>query len=458
MSGLEDVVRTRDDRGAATVEFTGRMVIAAFLVATVAGALAVEPIRDTVAEAVCEVITLGQGDCGSSSSAAVDRTPRQPCVQSADGGSISVRAAVVAVGQTGEEWLIEQLGDGRYRLTRGSSSGGGGTVGVGFKIAGTYNDHAYGVSLGAEATAVALGATGDVYYASTPEELQTIISRARTDAVLDRVTGAGGVVRDIIDWAGGNDAVPTPDQTWYEARGSGDAAAYASWLVAEAHAQGAINAALGARINRDGSGTAYFKADLNAEVAGAMWAADGSTNATTRYLGKAQGTLGAVIEVDYDSSGQPRAMRLVSVVGGQAEWSTRVAGQDASSGPKANSYTQRTVELPLDTAQDRIVAAETLVALGGGGLAVPGLVPPGLTAGLSDAPIRFVRSAHDHGRLWEDGYTYNTTTEVGIGLDAEMIAKLGLDASYSTTQRSGTGQRYFDGTGWRDRPGCVAPK
>lgn len=454
MGRLEDDVRTRDDRGAATIEFSGLMVIAAFLVAAVAGALAVEPIRDAAARAVCEVITLGQGSCGSPS-AAVDPTPQQPCVQSADGGSVSVRAAVVVVGQTGEEWLIEQLGDGRYRLTRGSASGAGGTVGVGFKITGTYNDHAYGVSLGADATAIALGATGDVYYANNSEELQTIISQARTDAVLDRVTG-GGIVRDVVDWATGNDEVPTPDQTWYEVRGSGDAAAYASWLLVEAHAQGAVNAALGARINRGGSGTAYFKADLTAEVAGAMWASDESTNATTRYLGKAQGTLGAVIEVDYDTSGQPRAMRLVSVVGGQAEWSKRVAGQKDSTGPKANSYTQRTNELPLDAARDRVVAAETLAALGG--LTVPGLVPPVVTAAVADAPVRFVQSARDHGRLWEDGYTFDTNTEFGVGLDAEYIAKLGVDASYSTTRREGTGQRYFDGTGWRERPGCVAPK
>jgi hypothetical protein len=455
ISGLRDVVGTRDDQGAATVEFTGRMVIAAFLVATVASALAVGPIRDAVARAVCEVITLGQGSCGSPS-AAVDRTPQQPCIRSADGGSISVRAAVVAVGQTGEEWLIEKLGDGRYRLTRGGASGAGATVGAGFKINGTYNDHTYGVSLGADATALALGATGDVYYANNSEELQTIISRARTDAVLDRVTGEGGVVRDVVNWATGNDEVPTPDQTWYEVRGSGDAAAYTSWILAEAHAQGAVNAALGARINRDGSGTAYYKADLTAEVAGAMWASDESTNATTRYLGKAQGTLGAVIEVDYDASGQPRAMRLVSVVGGQAEWSKRVAGTDNSTGPKANSYTQRTIELPLDTAQDRTVAVETLAALGR--LTVPGLVPPVVTAEVAGAPVRFVLSARDHGRLWEDGYTFDTTTQVGVGLDAEVIVKLGVDASYSTTQRTGTGQRYFDGTGWRDRQGCVAPK
>ena len=94
----------RDDTGAATLEFTGVTAAAVVVVLSIllVVATAAPGVGDRFRRALCQVTTLGQGSCGTPTSAA-DHRPRQPCVISTRTRSVETEVAVAVV----------TLGDGR---------------------------------------------------------------------------------------------------------------------------------------------------------------------------------------------------------------------------------------------------------------------------------------------------------------------------------------------------------
>ena len=52
---------------------------------------------------------------------------------------------------TGEQWQVDQLSDGTFRVTRGTSNGVGAEVGIGFNVSATANGNDYGGALQAQA-------------------------------------------------------------------------------------------------------------------------------------------------------------------------------------------------------------------------------------------------------------------------------------------------------------------
>lgn len=453
MSGRR--LRPGGDRGAGTLDYVGSILIVAAVVVAVSLSLVASRPELPLARAVCRILSLGQGDCGGDSLA--DRIPTQPCVVRSNQSTKTVRAGVAVIGQGTERWLIEELSDGRFRLTRSTGGGAGATVGAGFDLTGTWNDQDYGFSLGADANALAIGESGEVYYAGSKNEAEDFLSRRRWDQALDNTVGHSGPARWVADKIRGGDDLPDPDETWVAAGTTGDAKATVDWIAMGAQADIDTTVMLGSRLRKDGSGTAYYSMQTNGQVSASMWAADSGTQATTLYKAQAAGSVKGMVEIDYDSKGNVTALRVRSTVGGQAAAGKRVVGGDSPDGP--NSYVDLTMELPIRTAEDRKHAAGMAAALG-----IPYV--PGLSTGprssvldpvetASDV-VAFVGDARDHGRLWQDDYDLNLTTDAAFTLDAEWITGVMVEGSSNSIDRTSIGQQYFDGTGWRPREGCGA--
>jgi hypothetical protein len=447
----------RDDTGAGTVDYVGMVTVAAVVAVAVGlAAMSVQP-SNAVIQAICKVVSFGQGDCGDSRPTLADRKPSQPCVIASNSSTNVLRAGVAVIGQGSERWLIEELGDGRFRMSRATGEGVGVTTGVGFDVTGTYNDQDYGFSLGAEANALLVDETGEVYYADSREQAEKFLNERRWDQGLDGTVGDSGPVRWLADKIRGEDPLPEPDETWVAGGAIADGKATVDWIAMGAQAEADASVLLGARLRKDGSGTAYFSVSLSGQAAASMWAADSKTGASTLYKGQLAGTVKGVMEVDYDAAGDAQTFRLKTTLGGQAQAGQRVVGEKDLDGPGANSYTDRMYELPLDSAADRQYAAGVAATLGIP--FVPGVSDrirtnnPPTPENLADL-VGFAGAVADHGKMWEDDYDLNLNTDLALNLDAEYITGVIVDASSSSVERTSKGQRYFDGTGWREREGC----
>jgi hypothetical protein len=138
----------RRERGAATLETVGMYTVAAMLATAVFLAiLGSSPlVADKVRQALCIITTLGQGECGSSVTSAVDHRPTQPCVVSAEGHTGSLEASFIVTVGTCEQFLVEELNNGQFRVTRGTGGKVGVGVGAGFDLSGTWDDKEYGAA------------------------------------------------------------------------------------------------------------------------------------------------------------------------------------------------------------------------------------------------------------------------------------------------------------------------
>lgn len=441
------------DRGAATLEYVASLVVASLLVVAVALAITSSRPDSAVARAICSVLTLGQGDCGGGLSLA-DKVPTQPCVVGSNSSTLTLRAGIAVIGQGSERWLIEELGDGRYRLTRGTAAAGGGAVGAGFELTGTWNDQDYGFSLGADANALGQFETGEVYYADSEQQARQFLGERRVSSVLDSTVGPGGPVRGLFDKVRGGNRLPEADETWVAAGVIGDAKATVDWIAAGAQAEVKGSTMVGVRLRKDGSSTAYYTGSFSGQAAASFWASDGPDADTTLFKAQTAGTVGASVEVDFDADHLPVTVRLKTTVGGSAAAGKRVAFEDEQSGPDPNAYVDRTIEIPLNTPQARLAAARALTLAGA--VAVPGLpvVQPGALDAEDSAAV--FAAAVRQGRMWEDSYDLNQNTDAGFAVNAAWIAKVGVEGSKVSVTRDSRGSRYFDGIGWQDREGCGA--
>ena len=97
---------------------------------------------------------------------------------------------------------------------------------------------------------------------------------------------------------------------------------------------------------------------------------------------KAEGEVTAIIEIERDAKGTITAVRVRSIMAGEAD-----ANEDTleSDDVDHSGYVERTVELPVKTDSDRVLADRFLTAMGMPEVA--GInVPPGLASQLAGAP------------------------------------------------------------------------
>ena len=456
------------DLGAASVEYVATILVVGLTISVVlASLLASQPrIREGVEYAICKVFTLLQGDCGGSDQA-IDREP-PPCVVSSDGGEVSVTAGVVLFGEGGEVWLIEQLGDGRYRVIEGVAIAGGAQGGAGGKIEVTINDQSYGGEAGLSGSAKIGIKACKTYYADDLEGAKDLLGRMRYE------TGVPGPIRTGLGWLNlGPDNLPEPDSTWVEAGMSLEGAGSAKAGFANVSGAAALEGALGTEVNKDGTATVYLSGSISAKASISVGhallgdrsqgkhAAEGSylDFDTVQVAAGADGKVGVTAQVDYDAGGNATSVRMTSTMGWSAEVTAKLFGVDLADQAKWGSTTDTTIELPLNTEADRETAAKALAAFG-----MPYV--PGVTDGFqlptlnpleaADAMGDFAKAAFDHGKVWKDTYTSEESTKFGIAVEAAFEGKINIGGSYVTNNRTSLDSRYWAGTPWVERPECSA--
>ena len=379
---------------------------------------------------------------------------------SSNGEDSSAGLTVVVDVQSGETWLIEKLGDGTYKLTRARSGGVGIGVGVGFDFSATLDDQTYGVGATAKANVALVLGGGESYIATSEEQARNILDHKRNDETKDSLVGDDNPVRDGVDWLndklGGSNKYEQlePDEWFIEAGVEGGASAGASTPIGTVGAEAAIEAYLGRTHRANGTTTDYLRAEMS--IGGGMQGHGPNAQGYDTYMQlTAEGSAGAVMEVDRDKNGNPTTFRIKSVLMGNA-----TAEGDYSPIEDDNEYTERTIDIPLDTEAGRQTAARVMQAAG---------VPyyPGITDSVDIPQIakdkidpsalgrELGALAAARGHISEQKYTMNTS-ENGFNAEGELGVQLGISSSSITSSRSTSDYKYWNGTEMVDRAGCTA--
>lgn len=448
------------DSGAAVLESTGMWALAVLVALAVATAmLSNTPVLgDVVQRAICLVTTLGQGSCGATHTSAAEHRPPQPCTVASNGHDTSASVSFIVTLKGGEKWQVDQLSDGTYRVTRGTSTGVGVGVGVGFDVTATVNDTTYGAAASAGAGAEATFGSGDVFYAKSQDEVDSLLVAHAQDVTEDVVVG-NGPSRWVLDKAQGiigqDRPLPTPEARYVEGGLSLTADAQATLLTASADAGAGVEAVLGYQIKGDGSTTEYFKATVDGHGQASILGGDSDDAGYQLVKAKAEGAVASTLAIDRDDSGAITAVRITSLLSGEALARSDTLENDD---PQASGYVERTVELPVKSGSDQVIADNFLTAMGMPEIAGFNLPPsPVSTAtglpSLIPATAAFSQAARDRGYVTEQSFDHGTNSNGGT-FDAEAIAKVGGSAEYNTNERAATGGQYWDGAQMVAWTGC----
>lgn len=456
--------RARDD-GASALELIGVLTVVALLLgATLVGVRALDADSQASAAACRIMQAFGQGGgCDPDGPRdPQDYVPREQCVLSADGGSAGVRAGVVLTGGVNGDWLVEQLGDGTYRLTRGAALEGGAQIGIGFDVSVTADGHRYGAGASAGVGGFATFGGGEVHHAATLDEAKAILAARNVDTVKDGLVGDSGPVRWLTDRAhdllgrDGDKENRTPDEVYVAGGAKGEATAVLNATIVNAGAKLTADQVLGLRTRTDGTSTAYFRsrATLSGDLQGIVPGAVEGSVEYTELSGRLEGEY--VVEVEYAKDGTATAvtLRTAYVVDGTNErhYNDRSAFDDP------DVVNEIAMSLPLRTDADREAATRALHAAGipyvpgvSDGVQLDQVVLDRLTpwSSLED----FARASFERGQVWQQSTARSTTTN-GFNFDAAYLAKLQLSAQATSTNRVLTGYQYWDGKGFATRPGC----
>jgi hypothetical protein len=451
------VRRMRGERGAGTLENLGVVTIAAILVVAVLLAFAGFRYGDELAAALCRItaaISGGDGaSCGTGAPerSAEDYVPPAPCVVSGNGSSVSGSVAVgIQVGGGTTVW-VEELGDGRFRVTKTDDSSVGVEGGFGFDVSAVVNDNRYGVAATAGGSINAAMRSGDVYYADDEGELEDIIWAETDDTLKDQLVGDDWFGRDAVDWVTEQvtGELAEPESTFVRAGVNAMGNAGATLITGDASAKVEAGIYEGTTTYRDGRTTDSFTASSSGSARASALLGDGGVTDDVSAVASYSGDL--TVEVDRDADGNPTAMRIVTTGSGHADVS---AWENEQEDP---TYTQSTWQIPLDSEANSQTAARVLWGLG-------------ITSeGVTDTLDTFDFSGINYGGSWGDfmdlakseGYTWNQDYELGSAsyggnFDAAWILKAGLSAEYSNLTREATGYTYWDGTEYVERAGCMS--
>ncbi|QAY63500.1 hypothetical protein ET495_09815 [Xylanimonas allomyrinae] len=446
------------ERGAASIESLGAMTVAVVLVIALTVSFLAFDLGPKIAEQLCRIGAAVSGSsaaaCGDDRSparSAEDYVPPAPCVVTGDGSAVNASVAVAVQVDMDTSFLVEQLNDGQMRITVQNSSGVGAEVGVGFDVSATVDDNRYGAAASAGATAGITSRMGDVYYASTPDEVDDVISALMTDATKDAIAGSSGPVRAVVDWGAGLfGADPREPDATFQVAGV-DAAGSAAVTLVTMDASAAVEAGIyeGRTTYKDGRTTDVYTASASGSARASGLLGNGLETDDVSAVASFSGTI--TVEIDRDEDDNPVAMRLVR--NGMA-----AADVSAWSNEKVPPrYTETTWQVPLDSTSDKQTAARVLWGLGIDAAGVNDSLGPIDLSGLNYAASW--QDLHDlakaDGYDWTQEYVSDSSTYGGT-FDAKWLLEAGLSGGYTTTSRSATGYTYWNGVEYVSRPACVA--
>lgn len=454
----------RGETGSATIEYSGVMAAAVVLIVSVllAGALAAPALGERIRWAICKVTTFGQGECGTPTSAAAHR-PVQPCIQSSFSRSLNTGVDILVVTlDSGRQFEVAQMSDGRWRLTQLLGGGVGLETGVGAGITVTVQDRTVGGSALAEA-GVALDINrGRVWYTSDPREVERMLSEDGEDALESMLLGSGGPARPVWEaaqnfagWVTGNGdyEFPDPDETYTEGGVRGTAAAEATNGGDRASASAGFSQVLGSRTVRNGNRTVYFRSTLNAGVALQR------LNGLSFEGAQVAGTLELITAATFDTDGVLLDVSVTASAQGEAKGAINAlfgGNESAALDNESSGATVYQASLPIRNDIDRSVAIDFLVASGiqqvGGAVLTAAATP--FTAG---ATTRFIDAAAGRGYTTRQRFDTDNTTILGVNAEGKLGLELGASVSVDRATRTSTEAAYWDGTRWVDRTECTPP-
>jgi hypothetical protein len=447
-------------------------VIALVVVAALVVTLTATGLGPKLSTELCRLIAAIEGNsgasCGSASGAggirsAEDHVPLQECVVSNTGGENSVNATVVVTLDSGETWLIEQLGDGRYKLTYQVQGGASISLGVGGGVTVTVDNTTYGGEASASISGGLQIAGGQSFYVSSIDAANQLLDQRRVAAAKSSLGPLRGPVDSVLSFFGEDQTLQhlQADEWFVEGGMNANASAAAGGGVpgmsGYASAGASEEAYLGHTQRLDNTSTDYLRmsASVDVSASSSVAAGDGSVAFLTAGVG---GEISGVVEIDRDANGNPVAMRMVSTVGGYAQADISGAGADTPYG--GSSYTTHTAQIPLETASDKQVAARVLQTLGI--LYVRGVTDVGDVGQRAWTPSQFVDAATDFGNLaadrgymWEQKYTNDSSTDFAVQADGTLGISLGIGEKSTSSTMHTTSYTYWDGRAWVTRAGCV---
>ncbi len=426
-------LRRRAERGQGSLESVGIVLLAAILVGSVTGLIiqTSPSVREQVSYRICQIVNvLDGGACEAPSEprTAADRVPDDPCLASSDKISAQATASVVVTVRRGYSFLIEEMSDGTYKVTRVDDSAVGTGVGPGIDVSMTIDGKKYGVTAIAAADALLAGKTGETWYADDADDAEGVIRDIIANDIVDEVAPeptVGGflgtpsvtvpnpvnrAVKALIGDPG------DPEESFAEGGLEGSAEGTLSGITASAGATIKAESYLGIKRTPDGY-TTYFRTALNGEAYGAV-IGDGAT---------ATGGAEVLTEVSFDDDGTAKSIKMTTGVTLDAE--TEAGLEDDQ------KYTETSVDVPLsgDLAQD----AELYAAISGNPIAVTNLV----------------EEARDSGYVTQNVYSQDPNT-YGVNIGGTLLGEYGGSVSGDVTTRELQEARYWDGHGLAMRPDC----
>lgn len=454
----------RDDRGSGTVENVGILTVCALLLVAVLLAFPVLDPESRARQLACVIanaFTGGGETCGTPSPgerSPEDYVPPEQCVYQADGAGWQGSVAVGVQVDGGGSWLIEELGDESFRLTRMADGGVGAEVGAGFDVSWRDGYERWGLAANIGGTVIATGSEAEVYVARDRAEAERILGAKGTADVKSGVVGEDNVVRDLVDrlFSPSDEELLEPVERVYASGIEARASAGALVAVAPAEA-GVVGGQYDGWVERaDGTRTDVWNV---ASDGGAMAA---YPTAQDRYdpelrdnytVGMSAYSGSAAFEVDRDADGEPVAIRYVTTSMTVAD-NAEITGEEL----EKPEYTETRVQMPIESAADRALAARIADGLGiwveGINDGSRGLSTPDKTFGLGTSFERMREQAKARGHYWIQDYTQVTTVDRGGTVDAKLLFEAGLSGGYYETERVGTGYRYWNGQHFVSRSGC----
>jgi hypothetical protein len=410
---------------------------------------------DLAGWAVCEVTSLGQGDCEIATVTSPEaHRPGEPCVLSSGARAVNVDIEILVVDAgTNRRFEVARQSDGRYRVTQLEGGSAGLTVGVGGGLTLTVADHTVGGAATAEAGFNLDVNTGKVWYTDDPQVVADIASHDTQDAVKDTVLG-NGLERDIVDLGQrllGQDPpdIPDPDETIQESGVEVNASAQVTGIAESAEASGKATVATSVRTNHDdGSITSYFTTTFEGEAGAESFGLD-----LDRQGGKLEGKVQLVTAVKQDRDGNLVELSTSGVASGQSAGVVNAlfggSTDDAASQSRGGMVVFQAT-LPVAGGTDRAVAGAYLQSLG-----ISRLVPATGTTASVPTTAFVLDAARKRGTLTSQTFEVDTGTPFAVNGEARLGIELGAEASVESTDLQSTGASFFDGNEWIDRPECV---
>ncbi|WP_427384239.1 hypothetical protein [Janibacter sp. G56] len=442
------------------------MLIAAFLVGALVLALTqATPLAPKVRDAVCLIVTFGQGNCDSAGDTGAQPKPEPttPCTTTSNTTTSKTKAAILFVTlENGRKVQVEALSDGSYRVTASEGEGVGAEVGVGGGIKLTVNDNSYGGSASANAGVGLRIDDGEVWNVKDAGELKSLLSGLAGDQVKDGLVGGSGPVRwvtDKVDSALGiTTPVPEADENFTQGGFSVNASAEATGVEDAASAGGTASEALGVRTGADGSKTYYVQTTVEGEAGLRKLNIDPA--GIRNEGGKVEGKMSVITAVTYDSEGNMTQVETTtSGAGSSAGYANAAFGGDVDAdlaNGQGSAFVYRST-LPTDTDANRDVANAYLLSVGVQHVGT--WTNPAISAAASVATyqptMNFFAAARDRGTMTQQTYDFNANTPFALDAAGKVVIEVGVSGEVKTESMDITSATYWDGTRMAPWTGCT---